>query len=481
MNSDRRPAIAALTAAGLLWGTTVPLSRLALEWLPPAWLAFARFGLAAAVLLVAARSRLRAACTPAVLAWGAVGYGGTVVVQNAGITRTSVSHAALLIGAAPVLVAIIAALWHHSVARPVAWAGFAVSLAGVGLVAGGEGGGATAGGDGLVLASLLLSATFTVAQVRLLRGRDPVAVTAVQFLAAALAVLPVAVTAEGVPAAPSGPGALLATVALATGGTLLPFTLFAYGQSRVSAEVAGAFLNLEPLIGAAAGVLLFGDPAGPQQILGGAAILAGIALSSLPLLATPFAAVSGHRRGPVHRRAAAGNRRSGGRRGGTDRDGGSVHRQRLRRHVATAGNGRCPVGRALATGRRDGRESSIKVRARPGCHPDPGQAPSSRMSVRRPSRTPVRRRRPRAPATRVRPGCPATRNPVNVAVIGTQPYECHVHRVATACDPSGEEACDHSALKGFGRPSTRSPRACWHAVTKRFQSASMHTRCQRRG
>ena len=285
MNINRRPAIAALTAAGLLWGTTVPLSRLALEWLPPAWLAFARFGLAAAVLLVIARSRLRAACTPAVLILGAVGYGGSVVVQNAGIARTSVSHAALLIGAAPVLVAIIAAGWHHTVARPVAWAGFAVSLAGVGLVAGGSGGGATAGGDGLVLASVLLSAVFTVAQVRLLRGRDPVAVTAVQFLAAALAVLPVAVITEGSPAAPGGHGALLATIVLAAGGTLLPFTLFAYGQSRVSAEVAGAFLNLEPLVGAVAGVLVFGDPAGPRQLIGGAAVLAGITLSSLPLLA----------------------------------------------------------------------------------------------------------------------------------------------------------------------------------------------------
>ena len=286
MNTNRRPAFAALTAAGLLWGTTVPASRLALEWLAPAWLTFARFGLAAAILLAcSARSRLRAACSPAVLAWGAVGYGGSVIVQNAGIARTSVSHAAMLVGATPVLVAIIAACWHHRVARPVAWAGFAVSLAGVGLIAAGPGGGATVRGDGLVLASLLLSATFTVAQGRLLQGRDPVAVTAVQFLAAAVATAPVALVTEGMPAAPSGSGALLATIGLAGAGTLLPFTLFAYRQSRVSAEVAGAFLNLEPLVGAAAGVVVFGDPAGPLQILGGAAILAGIALSSLPLLA----------------------------------------------------------------------------------------------------------------------------------------------------------------------------------------------------
>ena len=139
MNLDRRTSVAALTAAGLLWGTTVPMTKLALEWLPPAWLTVARFGLAAAVLLAVVRSRAGAACRPAVLAWGSVGYGGSILVQNAGITRTSVTHAALLIGATPVLVAVVAAVRHASVARPVAWAGYAVSFAGVSLVAAGGG------------------------------------------------------------------------------------------------------------------------------------------------------------------------------------------------------------------------------------------------------------------------------------------------------------------------------------------------------
>jgi drug/metabolite transporter (DMT)-like permease len=292
MNTNRRHAVAALIAAGLLWGTTVPLSKLALEWLSPGWLTATRFGLAAAVLLAVAgrttgRARLRAAFTPKVLASGALGYGGSVMVQNAGITRTSVTHAALLIGATPVLVAIIAAVWHRTVAKPVAWAGFVVSLLGVGLVTagGGAGGGASMAGDGLVLASLFLGAAVTVAQGRLLTGRDPVAVTAVQFLGAALGALLVVMCTEGAPALPGHPGPVLAVVALTAGGTLAPFTLFAFGQKRVSAEVAGAFLNLEPLVGAIAGAAAFGDPVGLAQIAGGAAIVAGIGLSSLPLLA----------------------------------------------------------------------------------------------------------------------------------------------------------------------------------------------------
>jgi O-acetylserine/cysteine efflux transporter len=284
MNTNRRHAVAALIAAGLLWGTTVPLSKLALQWLAPGWLTAARFGLAAAVLLPIARRRVggRRLLDARILASGAVGYGATVVVQNAGITRTSVTHAALLIGAMPVLVAVVAAVWHRAVARPAAWLGFAVSLGGVGLVtAGGGGGGASLSGDGLVLASLVLCATFTVAQGRLLPGRDPVAVTAVQFLGAALGALVFAVAAEGAPAVPGRPGPALAVAALALAGTLGPFTLFAYGQSRVRAEVAGAFLNIEPLVGAIAGVLFFGDPAGPRQLAGGLAVVLGIGLSAV--------------------------------------------------------------------------------------------------------------------------------------------------------------------------------------------------------
>src|SRR5690349_21768139 len=292
MSINRRHAVAALAAAGLMWGTSVPLSKVALAWLSPGWLTAARFGLAAAVLLAVAGRRgdpagsaLRAAFTPAVLAAGALGYGGSVMVQNAGIARTSVTHAALLIGAVPVLVAAIAAVWYRTVAPPVAWFGFVVSLGGVGLVtAGGGGGGATLAGDGLVLVSLLLSATVTVAQGRLLTGRDPVAVTAVQFLGATLGALPVAVLAEGAPVMLAGAGPVLAVAALALGGTLAPFTLFAFGQSRVSAEVAGAFLNLEPLVGAVAGAVAFGDKVGLAQVAGGLAILAGIGRSSRPLI-----------------------------------------------------------------------------------------------------------------------------------------------------------------------------------------------------
>jgi O-acetylserine/cysteine efflux transporter len=290
--TSRTRAVAALAAAGVAWGTSVPLSKAALGWLPPAWLVVARFALAAAVLLAAVdRQDLRAALRGPVIAWGAAGLGGSVLIQNAGLSKTSVTHAALLIGAGPVLVAVIAAAWQRNVARPVAWAGFAISLGGVAVVAEGHGGGATGAGDALVLVSVLIASSLTVAQGRLLKGQNPAAVTAVQFLGAAIAALPVAALTEGLPPAPPAGGTsvvpVLAVAGLAALGTLAPFTLFAFGQRQVTAEVAGAFLNLEPLVGALVGVLAFGDPAGPRLFAGGAAILGGIVMSSLPALRHP--------------------------------------------------------------------------------------------------------------------------------------------------------------------------------------------------
>jgi O-acetylserine/cysteine efflux transporter len=279
MTTDRRTAIAALTAAGVIWGLTVPLSKLALGWLDATWLTAARFAVAAPVLALIGRAGLRAAATPRIAAWGAAGFGGVVLLQNLGIERTSVSHAALIVGAVPALVALTAAAGGRATTGPIAWSGFAVALGGVALVAG-AGGEASLLGDGLILASAAIAALYIVAQADLLPGRDPVAVTAVQMAATAALVLPAALLGGHLPASSPDPHALIATILLATAGSLLPFTLYAYGQMRVSAEVAGAFVNLEPLVGAAMGALAFQDPFGASQMLGAGAILAGILLSA---------------------------------------------------------------------------------------------------------------------------------------------------------------------------------------------------------
>ena len=279
-------AILALALAGSLWGLTVPLSKLGMEWLDASWLAVVRFAVAAPLLALFARRHLRAAISPGVIAAGAIGYGGVILLQNAGIQHTSVTHASLIVGAVPVLVAMIAAALGRGTATAAAWVGSLVALAGVGLVASGGGAGTSLTGDLLVLASVSGSAAFIVAQPRLLAGRDAGAVTAVQLAAGGVFSLPFAAL-NGVPAAPASATPVVAVVLLALTGTALAFWLFAWGQTRVSPEVAGAFVNLEPLVGAATGAVVFHDIVGGVQMLGGTAILVGIALGALPRRPSP--------------------------------------------------------------------------------------------------------------------------------------------------------------------------------------------------
>lgn len=275
--------IVALAAAGALWGLTVPLSKLALPWLAPAWLSAARFLIAAPVLAIVGRCGLRRALTPGVAGAGGLGFGAVLILQNAGIARTSVSHAALLIGAVPVLVALIAAARGQASRRPLIWLGYGLALIGIALVAGDGGGGGSSGrGDLLVFASAVLSALFIYVQPRLLGDRDPAAVTAVQFAAGLLVSLPVALLTEPAPAGSASGGVVAALLSLALLGTVLPFWLFAYGQSKVSAQLAGAYVNLEPVVGAAVGWTAFGNPTTVVQIVGALGVLFGIVLSGLP-------------------------------------------------------------------------------------------------------------------------------------------------------------------------------------------------------
>jgi drug/metabolite transporter (DMT)-like permease len=82
---------------------------------------------------------------------------------------------------------------------------------------------------------------------------------------------------------------VVAFVALAIGGTLLPFWLFAHGQARVPAQLAGVFVNIEPIVGAASGWVAFADPASLPQLFGALSVIGGITLTALPRTPRAFA------------------------------------------------------------------------------------------------------------------------------------------------------------------------------------------------
>jgi O-acetylserine/cysteine efflux transporter len=274
--SERPRALMALVLAGSTWGLTLPLSAVALRGVAPAALVSMRFACAAGVLaVIARRGSLRAALTWRIAWWGVLGYGAVVLAQCEGVERTSLSHAAILGAIVPVLVVLIAIARGCERPSTLGTLGLLGAVGGAALFTSG-GGRASLAGDGLVLLAGVCFSVYIVAQPALLAGRDPIAVTAIQMGAASIVLAPVALVGEPAPHISSS--ILLALLGLVIVGSLLPFALYAWGQARVPHELAGAFLNVEALVGGLIGVLAFHDQMGVQQALAATLIAAGLLL-----------------------------------------------------------------------------------------------------------------------------------------------------------------------------------------------------------
>jgi drug/metabolite transporter (DMT)-like permease len=201
------------------------------------------------------------------------------LVQFYGLSLTTVSHASLMVGTMPVLLALGATLFAHERLDWIGWLALAGSTAGVSLIVlGGSHAGSGKGaftGDLLVVASLVISLGWILLNKHLMQGHSPLEVT-VYGLLAGTAMLAVWVLAKDGPPPLHGVS-LKAWLALIASGVLCTATttlLWNWGIHRVPASRAGVFLNIEPALGSLLGVKLMGDHLGPLAWAGGALILA---------------------------------------------------------------------------------------------------------------------------------------------------------------------------------------------------------------
>jgi len=271
-----RAAFIALAVAGLFWGLGFPLGKLALRAVEPAHMVLLRFAVAsiAALPFALAGAEARALFrSPPVLLAG-VFYGLAFMVQFEGLAGVTVTLAALLVGAMPALIAVAAHLMGERVSRA-SWTGVAAATIGAGLIAGKPGGAGTAIGIALSLLSLLIFLAWLIVLKRAPVTRSAMAVPSVTLVVATATVLPVALLLHGAPPLALGTVAWSGIVGQGLLSTFLATAAWQYGAARVDSASAGVFINIEPLIGAALGIGLFGDPAGWPLVLGGVLIVAG--------------------------------------------------------------------------------------------------------------------------------------------------------------------------------------------------------------
>jgi len=212
------------------------------------------------------------------------------LMQFHGLDRTTVSHAALMVGTMPVLLAAAAVMFAGERLDLIGWAALVASTIGAALIVlGGHRGPAAHGqptliGDLMVVASLCVALAWVLLNKKLMLSHSPSAVSSYTILAGtvmlAFWILGPCLIKPWVPNASTPPPFLhlsaTAWTALAISGLACTATttlLWNWGIHHVPASRAGVFLNIEPALGSWLGVRLLGEHLGPHAWLGGALIL----------------------------------------------------------------------------------------------------------------------------------------------------------------------------------------------------------------
>ncbi|MFQ5530228.1 MAG: DMT family transporter, partial [Gemmatimonadota bacterium] len=267
---------ASLSAACALWGSAFYFAKIALDELSVIEVLIYRFGLAAPILgaiIYRARTVLGRRDVVWIVVTGILCVPVGYLIHFAGLERTSVTHASLLVGVGPAMLAVTASILGLERVGLKSWTAVGLSTIGVLLMIGLPGGDGDLLGDALVFVSMLVATAWILLSQDLSRRLGASVATAWILLVGTVALVPLAM-ATGLPPTDLSPRTWGAVAALSLGGTVMAFMLWNWGASRYTAGSAGVFLNLEPVVGVLMGVTLLGEVAGASGLLGGGIILA---------------------------------------------------------------------------------------------------------------------------------------------------------------------------------------------------------------
>ncbi|WP_431935227.1 EamA family transporter [Micromonospora sp. RP3T] len=284
----------ALALVYLLWGSTYLGIRIAVESLPPLTSAAMRFAAAAVVLALVLRlrrgpgalrvppRRLGAAALVGVLLLA--GGNGLVVLAESGPAGDAVPSgvAALLIATVPLLVVVLRTAGGDR-PRPLTFAGVALGFVGLVLLVLPRD-----GVDGVPLAGALTvvaaAASWSIGSYlsgRIRMPADPFVATVYEMVAGALALLLIGAVrgelADFDPAEVTG-RSWAALAYLMVAGSLVAFTAYVWLLAHAPISLVSTYAYVNPAVAVALGALLAAEPITTQVLLGGAVLVAGVAV-----------------------------------------------------------------------------------------------------------------------------------------------------------------------------------------------------------
>jgi drug/metabolite transporter (DMT)-like permease len=288
----------------VIWGVNYSVIKRCFDEMPPQPFNALRIMIASTVFLCAIRfararakssggGRSTALYTPhavtradrvTMIGLGLVGHCVYQFCFVGGVDATSVSNAALIIGATPVVVATASALLGRERITPAHWIGAAVSILGIYIVVGhgASFGGATLKGDLLIMLSVACWSVYTLGAGRLMTRHSPLYVTGMTM---AIGAVPYVLLALPAMARMSWHGisgwtwiALVLSALLALNAAYL---IWYIGVQRIGAARTSIYSNVVPVVAIAVAAVWLGEPLTPLKVGGALAVLSGVLLTRL--------------------------------------------------------------------------------------------------------------------------------------------------------------------------------------------------------
>jgi drug/metabolite transporter (DMT)-like permease len=203
------------------------------------------------------------------------------VLLNIGEETVSAGAAAFIINVNPIITAIFAMLLLNETFSGKAWLGTAISFAGIGLIALGEGQGSRIDiGAFFVFGAALCNTITTITQKPLFMKHRPVTVAAWNIVIGAILLSPfIPSAAMQVPHAQTE--ALLATVYLGLAPSMIAYATYSVMLSKFPASRASNFLYSVPPLSTLLGFLWLGEVPSLFAIIGGIMALLGVVIVNL--------------------------------------------------------------------------------------------------------------------------------------------------------------------------------------------------------
>src|SRR6266699_3815838 len=282
---DRR-GLAATMLAGLLFGTSVPVIKLGLNFIPPNTFVALRFSFASALIALLLRGQgwVQRDLFKSREIWiigfiNALGY----VLQFQGQLITSSSNAALIISTAALMIPVLSLAYVQEKMGMRKITGVLLGFIGITLlVTRGQAvnlGSSELLGDFLILGTAVTIALVFVLSKDLVENKGGRAVTGGIILVTTLLLLPTVPFDRG-SSINLAPVALFYVVFLAVFATVGAYYFFTKGLESVSPTVSSIILPIEVMVAVTLSVIIFSDPFNLYSGTGASLIIAGIILVS---------------------------------------------------------------------------------------------------------------------------------------------------------------------------------------------------------